>query len=82
MRRIGARMRRGCSTRVAAVRPLAQKSRQLCGFALSAEILTTRLPSTVTSIPQEARQYRQKVCTVRLMPPWCRSAASPSPDCD
>ena len=36
---------------------------QLCGFSLSGEILTTRLSRTVTSMPHEARQYLQKVCT-------------------
>ncbi|BBX24731.1 hypothetical protein MTER_41420 [Mycolicibacter terrae] len=61
-----------------AVRPLAQKSCQLCGLCLSAEILRTWLSSTVTSKPQEAKQYLQKVCTVRedgvaAMPPWCPS---------
>ena len=61
MRRIGFTIRRGCSTTWFAVRPLAQKSCQLCGFCLSAEILVTRLPSTVTAMPHAARQYRQNV---------------------
>ncbi|BBY61680.1 hypothetical protein MSAR_48160 [Mycolicibacterium sarraceniae] len=39
----------------------AQKSAQLCGFSLCAEIFTTRPASTVTSTPREARQYRQNV---------------------
>ena len=59
-------MRRGCSTSWLAVRPFAQKSCQLCGFCLSAEILRMRLSETVTSMPHAARQYRQKVCTVRV----------------
>jgi hypothetical protein len=36
-------------------------------FCLSAEILVTRLSSTVASTPHEARQYRQKVCTVLVL---------------
>src|SRR6478672_10245555 len=45
---MGLRIRRGCSTSWFAVRPLAQKSCQVWGFCLSAEILVTRLSSTVT----------------------------------
>jgi hypothetical protein len=44
-RRIGLRMRRGCTTSWLAVRPLAQKSCQLCGFCLSGAILVTVLSS-------------------------------------
>src|ERR1700712_1957068 len=65
-------MRRGCSTSWLAVRPLAQKSCQLCGFCLSAEIFVTRFSSTVTSRPHDAMQYRQKVWTVRVLTrSWC-----------
>src|SRR5215217_5662296 len=68
-RRIGFMIRRGCSTSWCAVRPLAQKSCQVWGFCLSGEIFVTRLFSTATSTPQQARQYRQKVYTVlRLIP--------------
>src|ERR1700752_1539067 len=73
-------IRRGCSTSWLAVRPLAQKSCQVWGFSLSAEILMTRLFSTVTSTPHEARQYRQKVCTVRVLMgsscPTCSAAGA------
>ena len=51
------------------MRPLAQKSVQLCGFCLSAAILVMWLPSTDTSMPHAARRYLQKVCTVVLMSP-------------
>src|SRR5262245_58403730 len=64
---MGLRIRRGCSTSWLAVLPLAQKSCQVWGFCLSAEILVTRLSSTVTSRPHEARQYRQNVCTVLVL---------------
>src|SRR6185295_12240815 len=66
-RRMGLRILRGCSTSWLAVLPLAQKSCQVWGFCLSAEILVTRLSSTVTSRPHEARQYRQNVCTVLVL---------------
>jgi hypothetical protein len=46
---------------------LAQKSRQVCGFCLSAAILVTRLPSTVTSSPHVAEQYLQNVWTVLVL---------------
>ena len=69
-RRIGFRIRRGCSAILFAVRPLAQKSCQLCGFFLSGDIFVTRLFSTVTSIPQEARHYLQNVCTVLVVVAW------------
>jgi hypothetical protein len=34
------------------------------GVLLVGEIFVTRLSSTVTSTPHDARQYRQNVCTV------------------
>jgi hypothetical protein len=46
---------------------------------LSAEIFVTRFPSTVTSMPHEARQYLQNVCTV-LASTEVTSTSSPNPN--